>query len=377
MRPADEGPWESLALRRESPRFVVEKVFQLAGRGCVLVPGFSFAAQPVRVGSPIRLERPDGSLIRSVVRGLEMVDGPAINKGAAPISLPSLLKASDVPPGTVVELEDASFLFEVRSCHRLAGVGFALEPGTKRALVTSTLLLVSPDGMGSVASTCDLIFNEGYVASSGADVHRVELSNEALRVTRLLRRLLPDDPEVGGLLALMLLTDARRDARTGPAGELIPLDQQDRSRWNREAIEEGSKLISKTFAIGAVGSYQVQAAIAALHDEATSTETTDWPQILGLYAVLLRMNDNPMVALSHAVALAMVQGPAAALERVDELATDSRLAGSHRLDATRAHLLERAGRREEAIVAFDRAAKRTTSIAERDYLLLQAARLRE
>ena len=229
----------------------------------------------------------------------------------------------------------------------------------------------------SVMHVLYLIFNEGYVASSGADLHRVDLSNEALRLTRMLRQLLPDDPEVAGLLALMLLTDARRDARTGPAGELIPLDQQDRSKWNRAAIGEGSELIAKTFARGAVGPYQLQAAIASLHDEAVSTETTDWPQILALYSVLLRMNDNPMAALSHAVALARVEGPAAGRARVDELAKDSRLASSHRVDATRAHLLERAGRPEEAIVAFERAAKRTASTAERDYLLLQAARLRD
>ncbi len=229
----------------------------------------------------------------------------------------------------------------------------------------------------SVMHVLYLVFSEGYVASSGVELQRIDLSSEALRLCRMLRQLVPDDAEVAGLLALMLLTDARRDARTGPSGELIPLDQQDRSKWNRKAIEEGSRLISETFARGPVGAYQVQAAIAALHDEATSTDTTDWPQIVALYALLLRMADNPMVALSHAVALAMVQGPEAGLERVEELAKDARLAGSHRLEATRAHLLHRAGRRAEAIVAFERAASRTASTAERDYLRLQAARLRE
>ncbi|MDP2270661.1 MAG: sigma factor-like helix-turn-helix DNA-binding protein [Archangium sp.] len=231
--------------------------------------------------------------------------------------------------------------------------------------------------LGSVMHVLYLIFSEGYVASSGAELRRVDLSMEALRLARLLRRLIPQEPEVTGLLSLMLLTDARRDARTGPAGELIPLDQQDRSRWNRAEIDEGTQLITETFARGVVGAYQLQAAIAALHDSASSTETTDWPEILSLYSVLLRMNDNPMVALSHAIALAMVQGPAAGLERLDELAKDSRLAGQHRLEAARGHLLERAGDRSGAITCFERAARRTASTAERDYLMLQAARLRE
>ncbi|MDP1829459.1 MAG: sigma factor-like helix-turn-helix DNA-binding protein [Archangium sp.] len=263
----------------------------------------------------------------------------------------------------VPEATMAQRLSRARQTIKSSGVGFeTAQPDQNR---------------GAVMHVLYLIFNEGYVASSGADVHRVDLSNEALRLTRMLRQLSPGDPEVAGLLALMLLTDARRDARTGPAGELIPLDQQDRSRWNRAAIEEGSRLISETFARGAVGPYQVQAAIAALHDEAPSTGATDWPQIVGLYSLLLRMNDNPMAALSHAVALAMVEGPAVGLARIEELANDPRLAASHRLDATRAHLLERAGRPAEAIVAFERAAKRTASIAERDFLLLQAARLRD
>ncbi len=231
--------------------------------------------------------------------------------------------------------------------------------------------------LGSVMRVLYLIFSEGYVASSGPELKRVDLSSEALRLARMLRRLLPEEPEVAGLLALMLLTDARREARTGPAGELIPLDEQDRLRWDRAAIEEGSKLITETFAAGSVGPYQLQAAIASLHDEAPSSEATDWPQIVALYSVLLRMSDNPMVALSHAIALAMVEGPAAGLEQLDRLAKDPRLANHHRLDAARAHLLERGGDRPGAVIAFERAAGRTFSVAERDYLRLQAARLRE
>src|SRR6185295_13018743 len=194
----------------------------------------------------------------------------------------------------------------------------------------------------------DLSFSEGYTASSGAELTRRDLSGEALRLTRLLHRLVPDHAEVAGLLALMLLTDARRAARTGPAGELIPLDEQDRSRWDAAAIAEGVALISATLPRGAVGAYQLQAAIAAVHDEAESADATDWPQILALYGLLLEMSDNPMVALNHAIAVAMVHGPAAGLARLDALASDERLAGHHRLDAVRGHLMERAGDREGA-----------------------------
>ena len=229
--------------------------------------------------------------------------------------------------------------------------------------------------LSAVMHVLYLIFNEGYVASSGAELSRVDLSSEAMRLTRLLRRLIPENAEVAGLLALMLLTDARRTARTGPAGELIPLDQQDRSKWDRAQIEEGTQLITTTFARGAVGAYQLQAAIAALHDSAPSTEKTDWEEIVSLYGVLLRLSPNPMVALSHAIALSMVQGPDAGLSRIAELEKD--LAGSHRLDAARGHLLERKGDRPGAIAAYLLAARKTASAPERDYLLLQAAKLRE
>jgi RNA polymerase sigma factor (sigma-70 family) len=220
-----------------------------------------------------------------------------------------------------------------------------------------------------------LVFSEGYAASSGAEVVRSDLSGEALRLARMLHRLLPGEAEVEGLLALMLLTDARRAARTGPAGELVPLDEQDRARWDRAAIAEGVALVSAALARGAVGPYQLQAAIAAVHDEAASAGATDWPQILALYGLLQRMSDNPMVDLNHAIALAMVHGPAAGLERLDALAADARLAQHHRLDAVRAHLCERAGDRAGAIAGYRRAAARTTSVAERDYLLARAARL--
>jgi RNA polymerase sigma factor (sigma-70 family) len=222
-----------------------------------------------------------------------------------------------------------------------------------------------------------LVFSEGYAASSGPEHIRTDLSAEALRLARMLHRLAPGEPEVAGLVALMVLTEARRSARTGPSGELVPLDEQDRSRWDRAAIDEGVALLAATLPRGAVGPYQVQAAIAAVHDEAPSTEATDWAEILGLYGLLHRMSDNPMVALNLAIATAMVHGPAAGLERLVEVAKDPRLEGHHRLDAVRAHLLERAGDRDAAVVHYRRAAERTASTAERDYLRMRAARLAE
>jgi RNA polymerase sigma factor (sigma-70 family) len=231
--------------------------------------------------------------------------------------------------------------------------------------------------LGAVTHVLYLIFSEGYTASSGQDLLRTDLSTEALRLARTLHRLVPDDAEVAGLLALMLLTDARRAARTGPSGELVPLDQQDRTSWDKDAIAEGVALLGRTLPRGLVGPYQVQAAIAAVHDEAATAESTDWAQILVLYDLLQRMSDNPMVTLNHAIATAMVHGPAAGLERLDALAADPRIAGHHRLDAVRAHLLERAGDRPGAIDCYRRAAERTASTSERDYLLIQAARLSE
>ena len=187
--------------------------------------------------------------------------------------------------------------------------------------------------------------------------------------------MLPDDTQVAGLLALMLLTDARRAARTGPVGELIPLDEQDRSLWDRDAIAEGVALVSSALSSAPVGEYQLQAAIAALHDEAARAEDTDWPQILALYGVLQQMSDNPLVALNRAIAIAMVDGPRAGLVMLESLDRDERLAGSHRLAAVRAHLLERAGDRQAAVALYRQAATRTTSIPERNYLLMRAARL--
>ncbi len=222
-----------------------------------------------------------------------------------------------------------------------------------------------------------LIFNEGYASSSGAQLQRLDLAREAIRLTRSAKTLLPDNAEVAGLLALMLLTDARRAARTGPNEELIPLDKQDRSLWDRSEISEGVELLTAALSKGNVGLYQLQAAVAAVHDEASRAQDTDWPQILALYELLKRVSPGPMVTLNHAIAAAMVHGPAKGLELLKPLDTDARLADHYRLDAVRGHLLEMLGDHERAIHHYRIAAGRTTSLPEQNYLMTQAARLAE
>jgi RNA polymerase sigma factor (sigma-70 family) len=250
----------------------------------------------------------------------------------------------------------------------------------KQTIKTSGVPFGIPSGaerdarLASVLHVLYLVFNEGYTATSGDALHRTDLSDEAIRLTRAVRALLPRDGEVAGLLALMLLTDARRAARSSASGELIPLEQQDRSLWNRGAIAEGVALVSAALSNGSVRAYQLQAAIAALHDEAARAEDTDWPQIAALYGVLKRMTDNPMVALNHAIAVAMVDGPRAGLELLDTIDAN-RVEGNHRLDAVRAHLLERAGDRHDAIALYLAAAGKTASVPEKNYLTAQAARL--
>jgi len=244
------------------------------------------------------------------------------------------------------------------------GIGFQLPPAAERA-----------DRLRVVLHVLYLIFNEGYTTTSGPWLHRSELTGEAIRLARAVHRLLPGDGEVAGLLALMLLTDARRPARTRPNGALVPLAEQDRSLWNQEAIREGVALITDTLARATIGPYQLQAAIAAVHDEARNASDTDWRQILALYELLERVAPNPMVTLNHAVARAMVHGPQAGLELLRPLDADDRVAGHHRLDAVRAHLLELAGDHAAARDHYQRAARRTTSLPEQRYLQARAARL--
>jgi RNA polymerase sigma factor (sigma-70 family) len=231
------------------------------------------------------------------------------------------------------------------------------------------------DRITAVLHVLYLIFNEGYTASSGSSLTRVELSREAIRLTRQLRDRLPEDGEAAGLLALMLLTDARRPARTRPDGSLVPLAEQDRSLWDAHAIAEGIALVTATLASAPVGPYQLQAAIAAVHDEAARHEDTDWRQILALYELLERIAPGPMVTLNRIVAVAMVQGPEAALKELAVAETDAALAGHHRLLAIRAHLLEMTGDRPEAADAYRLAAGRTLSVPERRYLESRAGRL--
>jgi RNA polymerase sigma factor (sigma-70 family) len=245
-----------------------------------------------------------------------------------------------------------------------SGIPFALPPRDERA-----------DRLRVVLQVLYLVFNEGYTASSGPDLHRSELTSEAIRLARAVHRLLPDDGEVAGLLALMLLTDARRPARTRPDGTLVPLADQDRARWNRAFIQEGVALITDMLARAPLGPYQLQAAIAAVHDEAASAADTDWAEILALYELLERMAPNPMVTLNHAVAVAMVRGPRAGLDLLAALDADDRLAGHHRLAAVRGHLLEMAGDHAAARACYQAAARRTTSLPERRYLESRAARL--
>jgi len=235
-----------------------------------------------------------------------------------------------------------------------------------------------PQGAGherlrAVQHVLYLIFNEGYTASSGEELTGPSLSGEAIRLARLLRRLVPDDAETAGLLALMLLTEARRPARTRPDGALVPLDEQDRTRWTRSSIAEGVALISEALPRGAVGPYQLQAAIAAVHDEASTMDDTDWPQILGLYELLVSVEPNPMTTLNRAVAAAMVHGPEAGLALIATLESDGRMARNHRLLATRAHLRQLAGDLDGAAADYREAARRTASLPERRYLTGKAA----
>ena len=245
-----------------------------------------------------------------------------------------------------------------------SGIPFRLPPATERA-----------ERLRVVLHVLYLIFNEGYVSTSGPNLDRSELAVEAIRLARVVQGLLPDDGEVAGLLALMLLTDARRRARTGLHGELVPMDEQDLSLWDAAAIAEGVALITAALPRGPTGPYQLQAAIAAVHDEAPSAEETDWPQIVGLYELLMRISGNPVVALNHAVAVAMARGPEEGLGLLDDLHAEERLAEDHRIHAVRAHLLEMTGDSAAARDAYLEAARRSTNLPQQRYLHSRAARL--
>ncbi|MFF8940345.1 RNA polymerase sigma factor [Streptomyces paradoxus] len=274
---------------------------------------------------------------------------------------------------TTAQIAAAFLVPEVTMAQRISRAKQAI-----KAAGSSLSLPEGSDGaerLAAVRHVLYLIFNEGYSTTSGTDLTVPELSAEAIRLTRLLHHLVPEDTETTGLLALMLLTDARRPARTGPQGELVPLAEQDRGRWDRGLIAEGVDLISRTLPRGQVGPYQLQAAIAAVHDEAEHTDATDWPQILALYDLLEQFGPNPVVSLNRAIAVAMVQGPAAGLDLLVRLESDKRLARHHRLLAARAHLLEMTGRQQAAARAYREAAGRTTSAPERRHLTLRAHRL--
>jgi RNA polymerase sigma factor (sigma-70 family) len=248
---------------------------------------------------------------------------------------------------------------------RDAGARFAMPPPAEQAR-----------RLGVVMHVLYLIFNEGYTASSGPGLHRPDVTAEAIRLTRLLHRLLPGESEAAGLLALMLLTDARRAARTDAAGSIVPLAEQDRTRWDRAAIAEGQALLTRTLGAGSLGPYQIQAAIAAVHDGAGADAQTDWPQILALYEVLAQVAPGPLVTLSRAVAMARVHGPRAGLALLGTLDADERMAHTHRLEAVRAHLLEQAGDPQAARESYLRAAQMTASLPEQRYLTRRAALLR-
>jgi RNA polymerase sigma factor (sigma-70 family) len=245
---------------------------------------------------------------------------------------------------------------------KTSGLGFAPPPEDERA-----------ERLRVIRQVLYLIFNEGYTTSGGPALQRADLTAEAIRLTRMLRGLTPDDQETGGLLALMLLTDARRAARSDAQGALVPLEEQDRTRWNADQIAEGVALVSATLGRGRIGPYQLQAAIAALHDEAATAAATDWPQILALYEVLERVSPGPVVTLNKAVAVGMARGPLAGLATLGALDGDERMAGNHRVESVRGHLLERAGDRAAAHAAYVKAAAMTTSVPEQRYLTLRAA----
>jgi len=264
----------------------------------------------------------------------------------------------------VPEATMAQRISRAKQSIKSAGLRFDLPPEPERA-----------ERLRVVLHVLYLVFNEGYTTSSGPALHRADLTAEALRLARMLSQLMPDEGEVVGLLALMLLTDARRAARTTADGSLVPLAEQQRDLWNAAQVAEGIALVARTLGAVPIGPYQVQAAIAAVHDEAPRAEETDWPQILALYQVLERVSPGPVVTLNRAVAVAMVHGPRAGLALLGALDGDERMAHTHRLEGVRGHLLELAGDTAAARECYQRAARMTASAPEQRYLALRAAKL--
>jgi RNA polymerase sigma factor (sigma-70 family) len=273
------------------------------------------------------------------------------------LSTAEVARAFVVPESTM-----AQRISRAKQTIRASGLPFRLPTPDER-----------PESLRSVLRVLYLMFNEGYAASEGGSLIRPTLVDEAVRLARVVHQALPDDAEVAGLLALMLLTDARRAARVDPGGRPVPLADQDRTRWDRAAIAEGTSILDAAIAHGSVGEYQLLAAVAAIHDRAPTAEATDWSQVAALYELLERMTGNPVVTLNRAVAVAMADGPSAGLALLDTV--DDRFAGTQRMEAVRAHLLERAGDRDSAAVHYRAAARLATSVPERDYLATQAARL--
>jgi len=323
---------------------------------------------------------------REVARAIEMApeDVPATDDTLVLLFLcchPSLTPASQtaltlraVGGLTTAEIARAFLVPEATMAARIsrakqrikaAGSSFSLPEGAERE-----------ERLRVVLHVLYLIFNEGYTASSGSELDRADLASEAIRLARMVHAQLPEDGEVTGLLALMLLTHARREARTTAAGDLVPLDEQDRTRWNRGLIDEGTMLVKASLGSPALGPYQLQAAIAATHADAAAAEETNWPQVHALYLILERIAPNPVVTLNRAIALAETDGPLAGLALLSTLDSDERMAGHHRLLSVRAHLLEKAGDTAGAYEHYRRAAKATASIAERRYLEYRASRVR-
>ena len=281
-------------------------------------------------------------------------------RAAGGLTTAEIARAFLVPEATM-----AARISRAKQCIKAAGSSFSLPDGVERQ-----------ERLRVVLHVLYLIFNEGYTASSGRELHRTDLAQEAIRLTRMVHAQLPEDGEVTGLLALMLLTHARRKARTTAAGDLVPLDEQDRKEWDRALIDEGMELVKASLAAPALGPYQLQAAIAATHADAATAGDTNWPQVHALYLILERIAPNPMVTLNRAIALAETEGPQAGLTLLSTLDSDDRMAGHHRLLSVRAHLLEKAGDTAGACDHYWRAAKATASIAEQRYLESRASRVR-